>query len=108
MNKFINIFSLCVCLSLSNHAFGKYWSGEHFSVLQQAANKNDTDAQVALGQKYEKGNGVPHDYKQTVVWCRKAADLGNANAYNFLGSMYFYGRGLSQDDTGCGLISESG
>jgi len=36
---------------------------------------------------YDKGKGVPQDYKQAVEWYRKAADQGDARAQLNLGVM---------------------
>jgi TPR repeat protein len=39
-----------------------------------AAKQGQPDAQVALGQMYENGEGVPQDYGLAAHWYRKAAD----------------------------------
>jgi TPR repeat protein len=40
----------------------------------KAADQGQATAQAYLGAMYTKGEGVPQDYTQAVVWYRKAAD----------------------------------
>ncbi len=47
---------------------------------------------------YEKGNGVPQDYKEAVRWYRLAAEQGDADAQYNLGLMHAKGRGVPQDN----------
>ena len=54
-------------------------------------------AQYNLGVMYDKGRGVPQDYKAAVEWFRKAAEQGIASAQFNLGNMYNNGRGVPQD-----------
>ena len=46
---------------------------------------------------YAIGEGVLQDYAEAVMWYRKAAKQGYANAQNHLGWMYRNGRGVEQD-----------
>ena len=46
---------------------------------------------------YNKGQGVPQDYKTAVKWFRPAAEQGYANAQHNLGVMYFKDLGVPQD-----------
>ncbi len=46
---------------------------------------------------YENGQGVPQDYAQAMIWFRKAADQGEADAQFNLGVMYENGQGVAQD-----------
>jgi TPR repeat protein len=46
---------------------------------------------------YEKGQGVPQDYREAVKWYRLAAAQGNELAQVNLGVMYTKGRGVGQD-----------
>ena len=46
---------------------------------------------------YEKGNGVPRNYKTAVKWYRLAAEQGYADAQYNLGSMSGYGEGVKLD-----------
>ena len=47
---------------------------------------------------YDRGRGVPQDYKLAFKWFTKAAEQGYASAQFNLGSMYNQGDGVPQDD----------
>jgi TPR repeat protein len=49
------------------------------------------------GMMYRDGQGVPQDYGEAVVWYRKAAEQGLAEAQVNLGWMYLHGQGVLQD-----------
>ena len=51
-----------------------------------------------LGVMYGRGRGMPIDYKEAVVWYRKAAEQGHAYAQYELGFMYVAGRGVTQGE----------
>ena len=55
------------------------------AAFKKQATSGDAAAQCGLGLMYEEGKGVPPDYTQAVVWYRKAAELGNADAQFNLG-----------------------
>jgi uncharacterized protein len=46
---------------------------------------------------YERGESVPQDYAEAVLWYRRAADQDFATAQRLLGSMYQNGKGVPQD-----------
>eukprot|EP00614_Pseudopedinella_elastica_P007927 CAMPEP_0172612704 /NCGR_PEP_ID=MMETSP1068-20121228/36210_1 /TAXON_ID=35684 /ORGANISM="Pseudopedinella elastica, Strain CCMP716" /LENGTH=51 /DNA_ID=CAMNT_0013416945 /DNA_START=1 /DNA_END=152 /DNA_ORIENTATION=+ len=46
---------------------------------------------------YYEGKGVPQNFKEAMVWHRKAADQGHANAQCYLGLMYDQGQGVPQN-----------
>ena len=46
---------------------------------------------------YDKGQGVPQDYKEAVKWYRLSAEQGKAKAQYNLGLMYVKGEGVPQD-----------
>ena len=46
---------------------------------------------------YAKGRGVTQDDREAVIWYRKAADQGDADAQYNLGIRYADGKGISQD-----------
>ena len=62
------------------------------------AENGDASAQNHLGFIYYGGKGVPQDYKEALVWFRKAAEQNNASAQAILGIMYNNGQGVLQDD----------
>jgi hypothetical protein len=55
------------------------------------------DQLVARGQAYLYGNGVPHSCSQALIYLRKGADLGNAEARSQLGAMYATGHCVPLD-----------
>jgi hypothetical protein len=46
---------------------------------------------------YDRGEGVPQNYREALRWYRKAADQGNAIAQYNIGAMYASGHGVPQD-----------
>ncbi len=60
----------------------------------QSASRTST---IDDGLAYAEGRGVPQDDAQALVWLRKAADQGSADAQGVLGKMYRDGRGVPQD-----------
>ena len=44
------------------------------------AEQGNADAQNNLGAMYDKGQGVPQDYKEAFNWYRKSAEQGDAEA----------------------------
>jgi len=54
-------------------------------------------AQFNLGVMYDKGDGVPQDYKEAIQWYRLAADQGTPSAQLNLGFMYDKGIGVPQN-----------
>ena len=49
-------------------------------LLRAAAGLGDADAQFDLGTMYDRGEGVDEDDQQAVLWYRKAAEQGDADA----------------------------
>ena len=47
---------------------------------------------------YKHGQGVQQDHDEAARWYRLAAEQGNANAQNNLGTMYADGQGVKKDD----------
>jgi TPR repeat protein len=56
-------------------------------VLIARAEAGDSDAQLRVGAAYDRGKGAPHDRAIALKWYRMAADAGNAEAQNSVGSM---------------------
>lgn len=65
--------------------------------LRPLAANGDARAQFELGFMYERGNGVPQDYKESASWYLKAAEQGNASAQFHIGQMFDIGKGVMQD-----------
>jgi hypothetical protein len=66
--------------------------------LQVRAKQGNADAQYNLGLMYDKGRGVPQNYKTAVKWYTLAAKQGHADAQYNLGVMYDEGIGISQNN----------
>jgi len=98
--------------------FGRRDERKAVEWFQKAANQGNADAQVALGVMYEEGRGIAKDERKAFEWYKKAADQrnydaqfnlarmyakeaeqGDATAQYNLGVMYFYGRGVPQDNS---------
>ena len=62
--------------------------------LEKRAQAGDANAQFALGQAYDFGNGIPQNEQQACLWYRKSAEQGYPPAQNSLGLMYRSGRGV--------------
>lgn len=61
------------------------------------AKAGHADAQHLLGLMYYMGRGVARDYKQALVWHRKAAVQGKADAQYVVGAMYYTGNAVPAD-----------
>ena len=74
-----------------------YADNDPIEKLKADAAKGSADAQLNLGEKYAKGQGVPKDAAEGAKWVRKAADQGDEGAQNYLGWMYAKGEGVPKD-----------
>ena len=66
--------------------------------LPQAKNGN-TEAQLNVGEIYEKGLGLSPDHRLAAHWYRQAAEAGDARAQINLGHLYEEGLGVEQNPT---------
>lgn len=74
--------------------------GDFISALkfwQPLAEKGFKDAQFNLAVMYERGKGVPQNYKTAVKWYTLAAEQGHAKSQYNIGVMYNNGEGVPQD-----------
>lgn len=78
--------------------FGSAPHAEEIGTLQSRAKAGEIDAQVILGKKYLRGDGVPENFTEAYRWFSGAADRGNPEAQYYLGQMYARGLGLLRDD----------
>ncbi|KAG0275942.1 hypothetical protein BGZ96_003552 [Linnemannia gamsii] len=62
-----------------------------------SAMQGDAAAQVALGDMYRDGNGVPRDDQAALDWYRLAAEQEDPIGQIRLGELYMYGQGVPQD-----------
>lgn len=63
------------------------------------ADAGDLAAQVELGGRYSKGEGVAKDEKEATKWYLKAGEQGNLEAQLFLGGIYIRGKSLPKNST---------
>jgi hypothetical protein len=66
-------------------------------VWKPQAERGDPQAQVYVGEIYEKGLGTTPDYQQAAFWYQKAADQGFAHALADLAYLYEQGLGVEKD-----------
>jgi TPR repeat protein len=64
---------------------------------REAALAGDARAQVALGDRYMEGRGVPFDATEAFRWFQAAAEQGDLTGQLRLGFMYEHGQGTAQD-----------
>ena len=108
MRRFATVFAGALTLALSGAARagpledgvtaasrGDYATALH--LIRPLAKQGDATAQLALGEMFDTGKGVPQDFGQAVLWYRKAADQGAPLAQLSLGMMYHAGEGVPQD-----------
>lgn len=55
------------------------------------------EAQVALGEAFRMGKGVPKNINEAVKWYEKAAESGNELAFLRLGNLYEEGEGVAKN-----------
>ena len=105
--------TICLTLTLLLGSVGTSWgadfdkglaaaqSGDFATALGEfrpLAEQGHAFAQYNLGVMYDKGEGVPQDYKTAAKWYTLAAEQGVARAQYNLGLMYRKGEGVSQDN----------
>lgn len=62
-----------------------------------AAEQGDAEAQLAVGEIFEKGLGTEPNYEAAVLWYQKAAEQGNKSAQFNLGTLYEQGLGVEKN-----------
>jgi TPR repeat protein len=90
MMKILGTLFLLTVISLA--AFGEQVAD--VSAIQKDADHGKAEAQCALGQLYEKGQGVPKDDTEAERWYLKAAEQGHAKAERLLGLLYLRNNSL--------------
>ena len=66
-------------------------------LYRQCADMGNDACQLAMGQLYEFGDGVPKDERQAAAWYRKSADQGNPIGQKTLGLLYELGKGVPEN-----------
>ena len=107
MKRLLLIFSLLAILPSAICFAGDYedgWAavdrGDYATALKKwrpMADMGFPEVQFSMGALYERGQGVPQDFKQAFIWYRKAAEKEYAAAQHNLGVLYFNGHGAPQD-----------
>ncbi len=67
------------------------------NVWMPAAKAGDAEAQVNIGEIFEKGLGTQPNYEAAFIWYEKAAAQGNERALFNLGTLYEQGLGVPAD-----------
>jgi hypothetical protein len=62
-----------------------------------AAEQGDAEAQLSVGEIFEKGLGTDPNYEVAIFWYKKAAAQGNKSALFNLGTLYEQGLGVQKD-----------
>jgi TPR repeat protein len=81
-------------------ALSAYNGGDYPLALRQwrqLAERDDADAQAALGFMLLKGLGGRPDQQESAYWYGRAADQGQPEAQLFLGLFYLDGSGVGRD-----------
>jgi len=67
------------------------------NVWMPSAEAGDAEAQVNVGEIFERGLGSEPNYEAALIWYRKAAAQGNTRAQFNLGTLYEQGLGIERD-----------
>ncbi|WP_390590766.1 caspase family protein [Simiduia litorea] len=67
------------------------------AVWLPAAEQGDAEAQVNVGEIFEKGAGGSPNYQAAAIWYKKAADQGNKRGQFNIGTLYEQGLGVEKD-----------
>ncbi len=86
MSRFLAPLISIVLLAFSNVATADWFLSSEIKALIVKAEAGDTDAQLRVGAAYDYGKGAPRDGNEAMKWYRMAADRGNAEAQNSVGS----------------------
>lgn len=91
-----SLFALLLAAGLHGTAFAGFAEGanaynarDYARALKEVAplaRAGHVDAQHLLGLMYYMGRGVARDYRQAMLWHRKAADQGKADAQYVVGA----------------------
>jgi uncharacterized protein len=87
----------CLVIALGISVFPAASLSSDISELIEKADKGDAEAQTALAERYQKGEGVPKNDAEAAKWYRKAAEQGNPDAQVNLGLMQANGQGGPRD-----------
>ncbi|MEJ2117221.1 MAG: tetratricopeptide repeat protein [Alphaproteobacteria bacterium] len=86
--------------AVSDPAYAAFDSGHYLKaekLAKAAAAKGSKTASTLLGVLYEKGLGVPQNFKAAAEWYAKGAALGDVDAQFSIGVMLAEGRGIKKN-----------
>ena len=97
-----SVIAVCILTSAceARRADKAYLQGDYNKTVKELkylAEQGDLRAQFDLGVLYDKGEGLPQNNHEAMVWYRRAAEQGEARAQYNLGLMYANGQGVPQD-----------
>ena len=84
----------------TSQAWEAYRNGDYLNavpVFARLAKLGHPVAEWLMGNLYYAGQGVPQDYRQSLIWFEKAADQGYMPAYAPTASLYEQGKGTPID-----------
>jgi TPR repeat protein len=87
MNKLLASMVSLILLVFSNVAVADWYLSSETKALIAKAEAGDADAQLRVGAAYDYGKGAPRDASEAMKWYRLAAERGNADAQNSVGSV---------------------
>lgn len=88
-------------MSQASNAISAYNAGRYvvaFQRFRDLAEAGNPYAQNHLAIMYNRGTGIPRNYRIATEWWERAAQSGQVTAQCNLGIMYLYGQGVPQDD----------
>jgi uncharacterized protein len=86
MKNSLTLLCLIVLATFANIAMADWFLSSETKALIVKAEAGDTDAQLRVGAAYDFGKGAPRDGNEAMKWYRMAAEKGNAEAQNSVGS----------------------
>lgn len=89
--------TLRACALLAACAWHGLALAESMDELRARAERGSTQAQILMGVKYYKGEGVVQDRVEAARWCRLAAEQGDPRGQYSLGALYDAGEGVVRD-----------
>lgn len=88
-------------LQMYNRGYDMYEKGDlsgAFSIIDEAAKFDQTEAQALLGVMYFRGEGVRKNFEIGKYWTERAAHKGNPVAMYNLATCFLNGKGCSVDE----------
>jgi len=87
----------CSLMAASSQETRQSYKSKSIEELKRLAKKGNAEAQYHLASRYVKGDGVPKDQKEGVMWFSQAAEQGHLDSLWNLAACYTTGVGVSQN-----------